>query len=98
MKVVHQNTQALVAHLALRLAQGPGLLQVVDLKPIPLAHGHRIHNLSLPKSAVEVGPLGASAGYALLGVMNERRPCELALRADFPVGYPLRQRPGDLGD
>ncbi len=69
---VLKNAQALLAHLALRLAQGPGLLQVVDLKPIPLAHGHRIHNLSLPHSAVGVGPLGAFAGYVLLGVMNER--------------------------
>jgi hypothetical protein len=49
-----------------------GLLQVVDLKPIPLAHGHRIHGLSLPEAAVGVGPLGAFGGYALMPVMNER--------------------------
>jgi hypothetical protein len=49
-----------------------GLLQVVDLKPIPLAHGHRIHGLSLPEAAVGVGPLGAFGGYVLMPVMNER--------------------------
>nr|WP_150118020.1 hypothetical protein [Meiothermus taiwanensis] len=45
---------------------------MVDLKHIPLAHGHRIHDRGLPDSAVGVGPLGAFAGYVLLGVMNER--------------------------
>jgi hypothetical protein len=48
------------------------LLQVVDLKPIPLAHGQRIHSLSLPEAAVGVGPLGAFGGYVLVPVMNER--------------------------
>lgn len=67
-----KNAQALLARLAQRLAQGQGLIQVVDLKPIPLAHGHRIYNLALPHSAVGVGPLGAFAGYVLVGVMNER--------------------------
>jgi hypothetical protein len=52
--------------------RGQGLLQVVDLKPIPLAHGHRIHGLSLPEAAVGVGPLGAFGGYVLMPVMNER--------------------------
>nr|WP_245606106.1 MULTISPECIES: hypothetical protein [Thermus] len=61
-----------MAHLAMRLSGGKGLLQVVDLKPIPLAHGHRIHGLSLPEAAVGVGPLGAFAGYVLMPVMNER--------------------------
>jgi hypothetical protein len=69
---VLKNAQTLLAHLALHLAQGQGLLQVVDLKHIPLAHGHRIHDRGLPDSAVGVGPLGAFAGYVLLGVMNER--------------------------
>ncbi|ETN88470.1 hypothetical protein [Thermus sp. NMX2.A1] len=45
---------------------------MVDLKPIPLAHGHRIHGLSLPEAAVGVGPLGAFGGYVLVPVMNER--------------------------
>jgi len=45
---------------------------VVDLKPIPLAHGHRVHGLGLPGSAVGVGPLGAFAGYVLMAVMNDR--------------------------
>lgn len=48
------------------------MTQVVDLKPIPLAHGHRVHRFSLPESAVGVGPLGAFAGYVLVAVMNER--------------------------
>jgi hypothetical protein len=69
---VLQKAQGILAHLAIRLAGGMGLLQVVDLKPIPLAHGHRIHGLSLPEAAVGVGPLGAFGGYALMPVMNER--------------------------
>jgi hypothetical protein len=62
----------LLAHLAVRLSGGQGLLQVVDLKPIPLAHGHRVHGLNLPEAAVGVGPLGAFGGYVLMPVMNER--------------------------
>ena len=69
---VLQKAQGVLAHLAIRLAGGIGLLQVVDLKPIPLAHGHRIHGFSLPEAAVGVGPLGAFAGYVLMPVMNER--------------------------
>ena len=69
---VLQKAQGLLAHLAIRLSGGQGLLQVVDLKPIPLAHGHRIHGLSLPEAAVGVGPLGAFGGYVLMPVMNER--------------------------
>ncbi|AEG34778.1 transposase IS4 family protein (plasmid) [Thermus thermophilus SG0.5JP17-16] len=67
-----QKAHGLLAHLALKLSGGQGLLQVVDLKPIPLAHGHRIHGLSLPEAAVGVGPLGAFGGYVLVPVMNER--------------------------
>jgi hypothetical protein len=44
----------------------------ITLKPIPLAHGHRVHGLSLPEAAVGVGPLGAFGGYVLMPVMNER--------------------------
>jgi len=69
---VLQKAQGILAQLAIRLAGGMGLLQVVDLKPIPLAHGHRIHGLSLPEAAVGVGPLGAFGGYVLMPVMNER--------------------------
>jgi hypothetical protein len=69
---VLQKAPGLLAHLAVRLSGGQGLLQVVDLKPIPLAHGHRIHGLSLPEAAVGVGPLGAFGGYVLMPVMNER--------------------------
>jgi hypothetical protein len=56
----------------MRLSGGQGLLQVVDLKPIPLDHGHRVHGLNLPEAAVGVGPLGAFGGYVLMPVMNER--------------------------
>jgi hypothetical protein len=70
---VLQKAHRLLAHLALRLSGGEGHLQVVDLKPIPLAHGHRIHGFDLPKAAVGVGPLGAFAGYTLVAVMNEGR-------------------------
>ncbi|BCP67480.1 hypothetical protein TthHB5018_c24140 (plasmid) [Thermus thermophilus] len=69
---VLQKAQGLLACLATRLAGGEGLLQVVDLKPIPLAHGHRIHGLSLPEAAMGVGPLGAFGGYVLMPMMNER--------------------------
>jgi hypothetical protein len=69
---VLQKAQGLLAHLAIRLSGGQGLLQVVDLKPVPLAHGHRVHGLSLPEAAVGVGPLGAFGGYVLMPVMNER--------------------------
>jgi hypothetical protein len=69
---VLQKAPELLAHLAVRLSGGQGLLKVVDLKPIPLAHGHRIHGLSLPEAAVGVGPLGAFGGYVLMPVMNER--------------------------
>jgi hypothetical protein len=64
---VLQRAQGLLAYLAVRLCGGQGLLQVVDLKPIPLVHG-----LSLPEAAVGVGPLGAFGGYVLMPVMNER--------------------------
>jgi hypothetical protein len=69
---VLQKAPELLAHLAVRLSGGKGLLQVVDLKPIPLAHGHRVHGLNLPEAAVGVGPLGAFGGYVLMPVMNER--------------------------
>lgn len=71
---------SLLAHLALRLAQGPSLLHVVDskiratpvTKPLPMAQGHRIRGYALPGSGVGVGPLGGFAGYALVGVINDR--------------------------
>jgi hypothetical protein len=87
---VLQKAPELLAHLAVRLSGGKGLLQVVDLKPIPLAHGHRIHGLNLPEAAVGVGPLGAFGGYVLMPVMNERG-------LFFTLGPPTWERPGDLG-
>ncbi|WP_235283933.1 hypothetical protein [Thermus sp. 2.9] len=56
----------------MRKLRASPVTQGVDLKPIPLAHGHRVHRFSLPESAVGVGPLGAFAGYVLVAVMNER--------------------------
>jgi hypothetical protein len=53
---VLQKAPELLAHLAVRLSGGQGLLQVVDLKPIPLAHGHRTHGLSLPAVHLGKGP------------------------------------------
>jgi hypothetical protein len=69
---VLQKAQGLLAYLAIGLSGGEGLLQVVDQKPLPLAHGHRMHGLKLPEAAVGVGPLGAFGGYVLMPVMNER--------------------------
>jgi hypothetical protein len=89
---VLQKAPELLAHLAVRLSGGQGLLQVVDLKPIPLAHGHRILGLNLPEAAVGVGPLGAFGGYVLMPVMNER-----GLILSLSLGPPSRERPGDLG-
>jgi hypothetical protein len=69
---VNPPTEYATLPLATRLAQGEGLLQVVDLKSIPLAHGHRIRGFDLPGSGVGVGPLGGFAGYVLMAVMNNR--------------------------
>jgi hypothetical protein len=69
---VLQKAQGLLAYLAIGLSGGEGLLQVVDQKPLPLAHGHRMHGLRLPEAAVGVGPLGASGGYVPMPVTNER--------------------------
>jgi hypothetical protein len=76
-----------------RLSGGEGLLQVVDLKPIPLAHGHRIHGLDLPEAAVGLwgGPFGrlrrvrADAGDERAGSLLSLCP-------------PSRERPGELGE
>ncbi len=88
---VLQKAQGVLAHLAIRLSGGQGLLQVVDLKPIPLAHGHRVHGLNLPEATVGVGPLGAFGGYVLMPVMNERG-------LFFSLGPSPRKCPGDLGE
>jgi hypothetical protein len=85
-----QKAPELLAHLAVRLSAGKGLLQVVDLKPIPLAHGHRVHGLNLPEAAVGVGPLGAFGGYVLMPVMNER--------ASFFARPSYLGTPGRLGE
>jgi hypothetical protein len=51
-----QKVPELLAHLAIRLSGGKGLLQMVDLKPIPLVHGHRVHGLNLPVVHLGKGP------------------------------------------
>ena len=45
-------------------------LFVVDLKPIPLARGHRIRTHALSQAAVGRGPLGGFSGFALAAVMD----------------------------
>lgn len=62
-----------------------------------MAHGHRIRSYALSGSGIGVGPLGGFAGYALVGVMDDRGLCKLALRADSPLGPFARECPGDLG-
>ena len=69
---VLQKAQGLLAYLAIGLSGGEGLLQVVDQKPLLLAHGHRMRGLRLPEAAVGVGPLGASGGYVPMPVTNGR--------------------------
>lgn len=53
----------LPAHLALALAQRPSHVHAVELKPIPLAHGHRIRGYDLPGSGEGVGPCAGSRGF-----------------------------------
>jgi hypothetical protein len=96
---VLQKAQGILAHLAIRLAGGMGLLQVVDLKPIPLAHGHRIHGLSLPAVHLGKGPQRGGRGGRTSGGLwrvcadagNERA------RPILSLGPPTWERPGDLG-
>ena len=105
---VLQKAQGLLAHLAIRLSGGQGLLQVVDLKPIPLVHGHRVHGLSLPAVHLGKGPqssrcgrgapgrvrrLRADAGRERAGPLLEPSP----FGAD-PLGPSPRKCPGDLGE
>jgi hypothetical protein len=77
-----------------------GLLQVVDLKPIPLAHGHRIHGLSLPAVHLGKGPQRGGRGGRTSGGLW--RVCADAgdERAEplFSLGPSPRKCPGDLGE
>ena len=66
-----RNAVSLLAHLAQGLANPKAELFVVDLKPVPLARGHRIHTLALPEAAAGRGPLGGFSGFALAAVMDE---------------------------
>ncbi len=67
---VLRNASPLLAHLAQALADPKAKLFVVDLKPIPLARGHRIRTHALPQAAVGRGPLGGFSGFALAAVMD----------------------------
>jgi hypothetical protein len=104
---VLQKAQGILAHLAIRLAGGMGLLQVVDLKPIPLAHGHRIHGLSLPAVHLGKGPQRGCGGGRTSGGLwrvcadaGDERAGPLLEPSPFgadPPGPPTWERPGDLG-
>jgi len=65
------NASPLLARLAQELSNPKARLFVVDLKPIPLARGHRIHTHALPQAAVGRGPLEGFSGFALAAVMDE---------------------------
>jgi hypothetical protein len=104
---VLQKAQGLLAHLAIRLSGGQGLLQVVDLKPIPLAHGHRVHGLSLPAVHLGKGPQRGGRGGRTLGSLRRLRPHASDERAGpllepspfgaDPLGHSPREYPGNLG-
>ncbi len=68
---VLRNAVSLLAHLAQELANSKAELFVVDLKPVPLARGHRIHTHALPEAAAGLGFLGGFSGFALAAVMDE---------------------------
>jgi hypothetical protein len=97
---VLQKAQGILAHLAIRLAGGMGLLQVVDLKPIPLAHGHRIHGLSLPAVHLGKGPQSSRRGRGAPGRVRRLRADAGDERAGplFSLGPSPRKCPGDLGE
>jgi hypothetical protein len=67
-----RNAQALVAKLATNLADEGDRCFVVDLKPVPVAHGRRIHNQSMAEAQVGKGPLGGFAGFKLAAVIDSR--------------------------
>jgi hypothetical protein len=97
---VLQKAQGLLAHLAIRLSGGQGLLQVVDLKPIPLAHGHRVHGLSLPAVHLGKGPQSSRRGRGAPGRVRRLRADAGDERAGplFSLGPSPRKCPGDLGE
>ena len=64
-----RNAAPLLARLAQALADPKAELFVVDLKPIPLAQGHRIHTHALPGAAVGRGFSGFP--FSLAAVMDE---------------------------
>jgi hypothetical protein len=102
---VLQKAPELLAHLAVRLSGGQGLLQVVDLKPIPLAHGHRVHGLSLPAVHLGKGPQRGGRGGRTLGSLRRLRPHASDERAGpllepspfgaDPLGHSPRECPGE---
>jgi len=104
---VLQKAQGILAHLAIRLAGGMGLLQVVDLKLIPLTHGHRVHGLSLPAVHLGKGPQRGCGGGRTSGGLwrvcadaGDERAGPLLEHSPFgadPLGPSPRKCPGDLG-
>ncbi len=67
-----RNSHRLIAQLAMSLADAQDNCFVVDLKAVPVAHGHRIHSQAMPEAQVGKGPLGGFAGFKLAAVMNSR--------------------------
>ncbi len=66
-----RNASSLLARLAQELANPKAKLFVVELKPIPLARGHRIHTHAMPQAAVGRGPLEGFFRFAPAAVMDE---------------------------
>jgi len=105
---VLQKAQGILAHLAIRLAGGMGLLQVVDLKPIPLAHGHPIRGLSLPAVHLGKGPQRGGRGGRTSGGLwrvcadaGDERAGPLLEPSPFgadSLGPSPWKCPGDLGE
>jgi hypothetical protein len=86
-----------------------GFLQVVDLKPIPLAHGHRVHGLSLPAVHLGKGPQRGGRRRGAPGGFRWLRPQGVSLAGKHHAGDeqagPLVSLgpspwkcPGDLGE
>jgi hypothetical protein len=73
---------------------------VVDLKPIPLAHGHRVHGLNLPAVHLGKGPQSSRRGRGAPGRVRRLRADAGDERAGplFSLGPSPRKCPGDLGE
>jgi hypothetical protein len=67
-----RNAHRLVAQLAMSLGDAKDSCFVVDLKPVPVAHGQHIHSQAMAEAEVGKGPLGGFAGFKLAAVMDSR--------------------------